>query len=65
MTNNLMKETKHNSNKDKKESPKNQDDPRDNYDETWDEWYDDIDFFNKNHKIKKSTKRSYKNRDEW
>ena len=61
-----MKETKHNSKQNKKESSRNQkNEPRDSYDETWDEWYDDIDFFNKNHKIKKSKKRSYKNRDEW
>lgn len=45
--------------------PAKQPEPQDQYDDTWDEWYDDIDFYNKKSKIKRSKKRFYKNGNEW
>tara|TARA_A200000159_G_C7326717_1_gene341300 strand:- start:971 stop:1150 length:180 start_codon:yes stop_codon:yes gene_type:complete len=35
------------------------------YDPAWDDWYDSSEIENKKNKIKKSNRRSSKNRDEW
>tara|TARA_Y100001938_G_C7978842_1_gene373291 strand:+ start:414 stop:611 length:198 start_codon:yes stop_codon:yes gene_type:complete len=37
----------------------------DDYDESWDEWYDESVIHNKKSKLRRSKKRLYKNRDEW
>ena len=39
--------------------------PEEDYDESWDEWYDESVTHNKKSKLRRSKKRLFKNRDQW